>query len=178
MADYLIQDTTLDAIADAINAKTGGSSAMTPAQMVTAIGNIPSGGGGEKVLTKLGEYTVSSAVSRIDITLTEDMLSCEALYIKFDDITLSETDWIYPTLNSYSPAGGGMGYTEKQSRFTGTIVCTPIKNAFSVTRRIFVGSLMQVEASREISSPNELNLRLYTSSVTFNSGTIEVWGYV
>jgi len=45
MADYLIQDTTLDAIADAINAKTGGSSAMTPAEMVTEIGNIPSGGG-------------------------------------------------------------------------------------------------------------------------------------
>ena len=43
MAEYLIQDTTLDAIADAINAKTGGSSAMTPAEMVTEIGNIPSG---------------------------------------------------------------------------------------------------------------------------------------
>jgi len=37
MAEYLIQDTTLDAIADAINAKTGGSSAMTPAQMAAAI---------------------------------------------------------------------------------------------------------------------------------------------
>ena len=44
MADYLIQDTTLDAIADAINAKTGGAGALTPAQMVTEIGNIPSGG--------------------------------------------------------------------------------------------------------------------------------------
>lgn len=45
MADYLIQNSTLDAIADAINAKTGGSSAMTPAQMVTAIGSISGGGG-------------------------------------------------------------------------------------------------------------------------------------
>ena len=44
MAEYLIQDTTLDDIADAINAKTGGSSAMTPAQMVTEIGNISGGG--------------------------------------------------------------------------------------------------------------------------------------
>lgn len=44
MAEYLIQDTTLDAIADAINAKTGGSSAMTPAQMVTVIGSISGGG--------------------------------------------------------------------------------------------------------------------------------------
>ena len=46
MAEYLIQDTTLDAIADAINAKTGGSSAMTPAQMVTEIGSISGGGEG------------------------------------------------------------------------------------------------------------------------------------
>lgn len=43
MAEYLIQDTTLDAIADAINAKTGGSSAMTPAEMVTEIGSISGG---------------------------------------------------------------------------------------------------------------------------------------
>jgi len=46
MAEYLIQDSTLDAIADAINTKTGGSSAMTPAEMVTAIGSIQTGGGG------------------------------------------------------------------------------------------------------------------------------------
>lgn len=45
MSEYLIQDTTLDAIANAINAKTGGSSAMTPVEMVTAIAAIPSGGG-------------------------------------------------------------------------------------------------------------------------------------
>lgn len=45
MAEYLIQGETLDDIADAINAKTGGSSAMTPAQMVTAIQNIPAASG-------------------------------------------------------------------------------------------------------------------------------------
>ena len=50
MAEYLIQDTTLDAIADAINAKTGGSAAMTPAEMVTAIGSISGGGGLTPVL--------------------------------------------------------------------------------------------------------------------------------
>lgn len=113
MAEYLIQDTTLDAIADAINAKTGGSSAMTPTEMVTAIGSISGGGGGEKTLTKLGEYTVSSAVSRIDITLTEQMLGCEALYIKFDELTLSAADWIYPSLNNLAVGSGGMGYTDK-----------------------------------------------------------------
>ena len=56
MAEYLIQSETLDYIADAINAKTGGSSAMTPAQMVTAIAAIPSGG----VETVDGTFTLAS----------------------------------------------------------------------------------------------------------------------
>ena len=43
MAEYLIQDTSLDAIADAIHDKSGASVPMTPAQMVTAITSIPSG---------------------------------------------------------------------------------------------------------------------------------------
>ena len=46
MQEYLIQSETLDDIADAINAKTGGSSAMTPAEMVTEIESIETGGGG------------------------------------------------------------------------------------------------------------------------------------
>lgn len=44
MAEYLIQSETLDDIADAVNAKTGGSSAMSPAEMASAITAIPSGG--------------------------------------------------------------------------------------------------------------------------------------
>ena len=43
MAEYLIQDTSLDSIADAIHDKSGASVPMTPAQMVTAITSIPSG---------------------------------------------------------------------------------------------------------------------------------------
>ncbi len=43
MSTYFVQGSTMDAIANAINAKTGGSSAMTPAQMVTAIGSISGG---------------------------------------------------------------------------------------------------------------------------------------
>lgn len=67
MAEYLIQDTTLDAIADAINAKTGGSSAMTPAQMVTAIGSISGGGG---IQSASGEITLASTDSNTSITVS------------------------------------------------------------------------------------------------------------
>ena len=44
MTEYLIQGETLDNIANAINAKTGKSAAMTPAEMVTEIGSISGGG--------------------------------------------------------------------------------------------------------------------------------------
>jgi len=60
MADYIIQGETLDDIAQAINAKTGGSSAMTPAQMVTAIGSI-SGGGENIVLLASGTFSYTGS---------------------------------------------------------------------------------------------------------------------
>ena len=47
MSEYLIQDTTLSAIADAIRAKTGTAEQLTPEQMIAAIANIQSGGGGD-----------------------------------------------------------------------------------------------------------------------------------
>jgi len=58
MAEYLIQSETLDDIADAINAKTGGSSAMTPAEMVDAIGSISGGGG---ITPEYHEYVQAEA---------------------------------------------------------------------------------------------------------------------
>ena len=63
---YRILKTTLDDIADAIRAKTGSSSSMTPAQMVAAIGSISGGSGyakktGSFVLAE--NYTYNSGVS-------------------------------------------------------------------------------------------------------------------
>ena len=65
MADYLIQDTTLDAIADAINAK-------TPAEMVTAIESISGGGGGSGYqLLASGSYTYTGdAVQALSIPVS------------------------------------------------------------------------------------------------------------
>lgn len=44
MANYIIQDTTLTNIADAIRSKTGATSTLTPAQMVAAINSLSAGG--------------------------------------------------------------------------------------------------------------------------------------
>ena len=59
MATRRIDTQTLTGIADAIRAKKGGASAMTPAEMVTEIGNI-SGGGSQ--ITK-DEWTLTSDFS-------------------------------------------------------------------------------------------------------------------
>ena len=45
MADYLIHDSTLEDIADAIRSKTGGSSLIAPEDMPTEIASISGGGG-------------------------------------------------------------------------------------------------------------------------------------
>lgn len=47
MAKYLIEETTLIAIGDAIRSKTGDTVKMTPTEMVTAISTIEGGGSGE-----------------------------------------------------------------------------------------------------------------------------------
>lgn len=81
MAEYLIQSETLDDIADAINAKTGGSSAMTPAQMVTAIGSISGGGGGFSLLAS-GSYMLASQGSyvRIPVSLSGNPINVFVIY--------------------------------------------------------------------------------------------------
>lgn len=69
MPTYFVQGSTMDAIADAINAKTGGSSAMTPAQMVTAIGTISGGGSGLSLLAS-GSFTLASQGAAVSIPVS------------------------------------------------------------------------------------------------------------
>lgn len=57
MAWYRIAENVLDAIANAINAKTGHTAPMTPVEMVLEIQNIPTGGGSQ--ITK-DEWTLAS----------------------------------------------------------------------------------------------------------------------
>jgi hypothetical protein len=100
MAEYLIQSETLDDIADAINAKTGGSSAMTPAEMVTAIGNIETGGGGETqakftgTVTFVGQdvHDITVPISGVTLTGGERVLGiCRAL--RTGEIVNGEVEW-------------------------------------------------------------------------------------
>lgn len=59
MSNYLVDGADLTSVANAIRAKSGGSSQLAfPGGFVSEIGNIPSGGGGAK--TESGTFTVAS----------------------------------------------------------------------------------------------------------------------
>ena len=77
MAWYRIAENVLDAIADAINAKTGGSSPMTPVEMVLEIQSIPTGGGGTDRL-KTAEVTLTQDYAVSPSTSTSVMALCES----------------------------------------------------------------------------------------------------
>lgn len=63
MANYVVSDASMTAVADAIRSKGGTSEELAfPADFVQAIENIETGGGGE-VLLASGEYTLASDVS-------------------------------------------------------------------------------------------------------------------
>lgn len=64
MATVLTNDANYTAIANAIRAK-GGEGTFTPAQMATAITNLPSGGASNKVLTSA---IITGTSSKIDIS--------------------------------------------------------------------------------------------------------------
>ena len=117
MAEYLIQSETLDDIVDAINAKTGGSSAMTPTQMVTAIGSISGGGGIE---SEYYEYTHAEDWSTAQLGGTAS---------NFAQVYCNKGNGFYHCKVNNTMTGTGaiavecsvlIGYSESTSLFPGT----------------------------------------------------------
>lgn len=70
MAEYMIQDTTLAGIANAIRSKTGGTGALTPEAMAAAIAGLGGLPGGFSAFT-LGSF--SSANQANDLTITHKL---------------------------------------------------------------------------------------------------------
>lgn len=71
MSKSVITDSLLTAIANAIRAKTGSAATMTPADMATAIGNIPSGSGATEPYV---EYEINRIGSSVGDTYTSATL--------------------------------------------------------------------------------------------------------
>lgn len=186
MSNYIISGTDLTAIANAIRAKSGGSSPLeVPDGFVSEVQAIPSGG--SKTLTKLTDLTISGPVSTISITATDAMNSCDRLFVNFDAVTLSAQDWLYPYINGVSGTQGSsyMGYLpDKKSVYNDlfdllkfvseTIDGKTTSNGYQYAP----AGVVLNPTFRSESSLTSVDFRTYTGGVTFNSGTIEIWGYV
>lgn len=178
MAEYLIQSETLDDIVDAINAKTGGSSAMTPAQMVTAIAAIPSGGG-EKSLTKILDVDVAEAVKIILVPeITEAIRNCESLYFLYSDVTFSGVDWLSLYVNGtrYYSASKATAYASGLGRFgiskPATIGGSAISGK-SMLRDLIINNVPENFENGIFS----LGVTTYSGNVDITAGHFEIWGW-
>ena len=95
MATVLTNDANYTAIADAIRAK-GGEGTFTPAQMATAITNLPSGGASNKVLTSA---IITGTSSKIDIS----NYTTDNNFILFFGLDWASSDTKY-VLSIYTPS--------------------------------------------------------------------------
>lgn len=68
MANVLVQDTSLIAIADAIRAKNGSSTLYKPGEMAAAIAAIPTGGGSSELVMKKATITPTSTAKVINLS--------------------------------------------------------------------------------------------------------------
>ena len=110
MATVLTNDANYTAIANAIRAK-GGEGTFTPAQMATAIANLPSGGASNKVLTSA---IITGTSSRIDISnYVNDDNFILLLGMKSGANTTVYDNWIItPPTISWNTSSQGITYTD------------------------------------------------------------------
>lgn len=149
-------------------------------QYASAAVNVPSGGGGAKVLTKLATYTVSDSVATISISATSQMRSCEMLFIECVNLAHSE-DWIYPVINNGGITNSGMGYTSKNSNYNSLLsLVVPRTETINGVERTIPAVFLGMGNCKERSTSylSSIDLKQYSSSSVFTGGTVNVWGYV
>lgn len=96
MAKYFIQEETLTAIGNAIRSKTGGTETLTPAEMVTAIESIETGGGGDEPYDPTTVWlindvpvVISSGISGTTVNVLFNSAGEEFVKIRHNSIALN-----------------------------------------------------------------------------------------
>ena len=98
MADYLIQDSTLTDIADAIRAKDGSSAPILTEDMADAIAAIPSGGDPWELIA---DYTSDEAANVVVAEIPEGKQMYKNYRVQYLG-TASAGDYPRPTVNGYT----------------------------------------------------------------------------
>ena len=103
MADYVVSDTSLTGVADAIRQRGGTSSPLEfPTGFETAIASIPSGG--SSPIQLLHTLTVEEDSRSVNIVTTS--FNSYDFYFCLIDATLTASDWLYIVKNGDSTSGG------------------------------------------------------------------------
>lgn len=111
--DYLTTDTELTSIANAIRTKGGTSAALEyPADFITAINAIPTGGGGSGLTYETGTYTPTTDIAKPTISFTNAHTK-KPIFAMFVDATGTYS----PTTNT-----NHIWYYEDHYGFTGEVL--------------------------------------------------------
>lgn len=135
----------------------------------------------EKTLQLLASYTISGSEHSITIPATDAMRSCETLYLKFDNVSISIVDWLYVGANTVSFTGDNLGYLAKANQFNDVYpICrTKTSDMSSKTQKSYMAMFASEKTTpREKNTFTNLLIVPYTSSVIFTTGTIEIWGWI
>lgn len=157
-------DTDLTSVANAIRTKGGTSAQLAfPAGFVSAIGNIPTGGGSNEKLLASGTYTVTSAessiaistgISNLDTTKVRKALVVgnlstasagfmkwfSVVYITGPDTMTAASGTTYPKAQYYPASGTGGGIASFQNNTPGVTICYIGTNGSTITCRQFNNS--------------------------------------
>lgn len=113
MASYVVSDTSLTAVADAIREKTGKSAQITfPTGFVSEIGDISGGGGydfsGGSFFTLLDQYATERGMTKIELSFASDQT--EPLTIQHNLGTVPKEMLLYPKNPVISGSAYQMGW--------------------------------------------------------------------
>lgn len=166
MSNYIVSDTDLGAIADAIRAKSGGSGQLTfPAGFVNEIENIPSGGG--QTLQKLasGTYLLAEDAASAYITIPVSY-SGTAVYV-FCEVETAIAD-----------IAQAVSWQMALRCPTGNYTAS---SAINVVQSQLASNALVTSPAFSLSMLNASDIQLYRQSSAYpikaNTYKWEIWGY-
>ena len=105
MADYLIQDTTLTGISDAIRGKTGGTGPIPVSGMAGAISGIQTGGGGGLLIIDVDMSSMTTSLSTDEVLLAMSEGKYPVLKVPVTKNDVMYLPFVCKSINGYSFCG-------------------------------------------------------------------------